>query len=195
MVALPRASEMDRSTLRLVVMGVSGCGKTAVASGLGQWLQLPWTDADDLHSKEAVSRMKAGIALTDEDRWPWLDRVAQSLNSVAASGRNGGNIVACSALKRSYRDHLRARCLGLQFLFLDADRQALVSRLATRVGHYMPATLLDSQLATLDRPGADEADVMAISVDGSRDAVLRRALTALGARTSRETVQPPGAPE
>ncbi|MEY4413907.1 MAG: hypothetical protein RIQ53_1200 [Pseudomonadota bacterium] len=165
---------------RLVVMGVSGCGKTSVAEGLAAALGLQALDADHLHSPEAVARMRAGIALTDEDRWPWLDRIGQRLAAPAAAG-TAGLVVACSALRRIYRDRLRAACPGLRFVFLDGTEAVLAERMAARQGHYMPPSLLASQLRTLERPGADEPDVLTVDLSPPLATVIAHALQALRA--------------
>ena len=144
--------------LSVVVMGVSGTGKSSVAAGLAQLFGLPWVDADDLHVPEAVARMRAGLPLSDEDRWPWLDRVGASLADRTAAPR--GVVVACSALRRAYRDRLRAASPELQFVFLDGSPALVRQRMEQRTGHYMPPALLDSQLKTLERPDASEPGVL-----------------------------------
>ncbi|MDP9604042.1 UNVERIFIED_ORG: carbohydrate kinase (thermoresistant glucokinase family) [Variovorax paradoxus] len=149
--------------LPVVVMGVSGTGKSSVAAGLAQLLGIPWIDGDDLHAPEAVARMRAGLPLADEDRWPWLDRVGANLADRTAAPR--GVAVACSALRRAYRDRLRAASPGLRFVFLDGPPALVRQRMEQRTGHYMPATLLDSQLATLERPDAGEPDVLHTPID------------------------------
>lgn len=137
----------------VVVTGVSGAGKSTVGRALAARLGTVFTDADDLHSRDNVETMASGSPLTDEDRWPWLRRVA------AAAGYSG--VIACSALRRSYRDRLRAESTrALVFVELDAPRDALAARLGRRAGHFMPPTLLDSQLATLERLAPDEPGVV-----------------------------------
>ncbi|MBN2629988.1 MAG: gluconokinase [Rhodobacteraceae bacterium] len=139
-------------TLRLVIMGVSGCGKSSVGLALSYRLGMAWCDGDDLHPTENVEKMRAGQPLTDADRWPWLDRVAAELRVRAPL------IIGCSALKRGYRDRLRAGAGGpLQFVHLTGDRALIAARLAQRQDHFMPFALLDSQLAALEPPGPDEA--------------------------------------
>lgn len=139
-------------SLRIVVMGVSGCGKSSVGAGLAARLGIPYRDGDDLHPPENVARMRAGVPLTDADRWPWLDRVALVL------AREAPVIVGCSALRRAYRDRLRAGAGGLvRFVHLAGNRDLIAGRLSARTGHYMPPGLLDSQFATLEVPGPDEA--------------------------------------
>lgn len=139
-------------TLRVVVMGVSGCGKSSVGEALGRLLDVPYFDGDDLHPAENVAKMAAGVPLTDADRWPWLDRVAAVLAGQAPV------IVGCSALKRAYRDRIRAGAGGpVRFVHLAGSRPVIEARMAARTGHFMPAALLDSQFAALEPPGPDEA--------------------------------------
>lgn len=146
-------------THRIVLMGVSGCGKSSVGQALSARLSIPYIDGDDLHPDSNVEKMRAGIALTDEDRWPWLDRVAHVLATQAPV------IVGCSALRRIYRDRLRAGANGaVQFVHLSGAREVIAARMAQRSGHYMPVALLDSQFAALEPPGPDEA----LTVDISR---------------------------
>ena len=136
----------------VVVMGVSGSGKTTVGAALADALGLPFVDGDALHPAANVAKMAAGIPLDDADRAPWLDAVGAVLAA-------GPVVVACSALKRAYRDRLRAAAPGLELVFLDGSRELLASRMTARPGHFMPASLLDSQLATLERPDPDEHSV------------------------------------
>ncbi|HEU0207106.1 MAG TPA: gluconokinase [Pseudolysinimonas sp.] len=133
----------------VVVMGVSGSGKTTVGAALADALGLPFVDGDALHPEANVAKMAAGIPLDDADRAPWLDAVGRVLAAAPV-------VVACSALKRVYRDRLRAAAPALQLVFLDGSRELLASRMAARPAHFMPTALLDSQLATLERPGPDE---------------------------------------
>ncbi|MEG3165495.1 gluconokinase [Sphingomonas sp. PB2P19] len=135
-------------------MGVSGSGKSTLAAHLAQHLQCPAIEGDDYHAAESVAKMKAGLALDDADRWPWLDRLGAA---IGAAGKGGIAVATCSALKRSYRERLQtAADVPLWFVLLDAAPYELAQRLATRAGHFMPASLLDSQLATLERPAANE---------------------------------------
>ncbi|OXR40771.1 Gluconokinase [Nocardia cerradoensis] len=138
----------------VVVMGVSGTGKSTVGRLLADRLGIPFADADDLHSPANIAKMSAGIALTDEDRAPWLAAVGRWLHD--RMGEETGGVIACSALKRSYRDTLRTAAPGVFFVHLTADREELLARVTGRRGHYMPVALVDSQLQTLEPLDAAE---------------------------------------
>jgi gluconokinase len=138
----------------LVVMGVSGTGKSTIGRGLAEALGLPFVEGDDLHPHANITQMAAGIPLTDADRAPWLDLIAAELDRPA--------VVTCSALKRSYRDRLRRAAPDLVLIYLHGAPELLAARMAQRDGHFMPPALLESQLATLEEPSADEE---AIAVD------------------------------
>jgi gluconokinase len=138
----------------IVVMGVSGVGKTTVASLLAERLGVPGAEADDFHPPANIAKMSAGIPLDDADRQPWLEAIGRWLAERDAEGTGG--VVTCSALKRSYRDILRAASPDVFFLHLTADRALIADRIGHRSGHFMPASLLDSQLATLEPLGPDE---------------------------------------
>jgi len=138
----------------VVVMGVCGCGKTAVGRLLAERLGWPFLEGDEFHPPQNIAKMAAGIPLQDEDRWGWLDTIADRLAQARAERRPV--VVSCSALKRRYRDRLRAGAPGLLFVHLEGDRATILGRMARRTGHYMPASLLDSQLAALEPPGPDE---------------------------------------
>ena len=140
-------------------MGVSGCGKSSVGAALSARLGIPYVEGDALHSQQAVAKMRAGVALTDDDRWPWLDRVAQVLRDRAPV------ILGCSALKRAYRDRIRAGAGGpVTFVHLSGSRALIAARMAARSGHYMPLALLDSQFAALEPPGPEEAITVDIAL-------------------------------
>lgn len=142
---------------RLVIMGVSGCGKSSLAEALAQRWALPFLEGDQFHSPASIAKMAAGIPLTDDDRWPWLDRIGRDMAGV------GGCVASCSALRKAYRDRLRAAAgHSLRFCLIELPREALIERMTLRLGHYMPVSLLDSQLSTLERPGADEPDVLVL---------------------------------
>ena len=138
--------------VRIVVMGVSGCGKSTVARALAERLALPFVEADELHPPRNVAVMAAGTPLTDDDRRGWLHAVAEAL----AQAEVTGVVVACSALKRRYRDLLRASAPGLRLVHLTGPQSLLAERLRSRTGHYMPVSLLQSQIDTLEPPAADE---------------------------------------
>lgn len=160
-------------SLRLVIMGVAGCGKSSVGAALSEQLDIPYRDGDDLHSTEAVEKMRAGIPLDDDDRWPWLDRIADTLRSEAPL------IIGCSALRRVYRDRIRAGAGGeVTFVHLAGDRDIIASRMASRAGHYMPLSLLDSQFATLEKPGPDEA--IEVTIDQPMANIVGEVLSNLG---------------
>ena len=135
-------------------MGVSGSGKSTIGRDLALRLGIPFLEGDDLHPEANVTKMAAGLPLTDADRAPWLDRIAAEIGRPV--------VVACSVLKRGYRDRLRAGAPGLVLVYLHGERDVLASRMARRVGHFMPVDLLESQLATLEPPAPDEH---AIEVD------------------------------
>ena len=163
---------------QIVVMGVSGCGKSTLAGTLAVELGLCMVDGDDLHLPESVAKMRAGVALEDADRWPWLDRIGRYL---ADGGEHPaqGRIVACSALKRAYRDRIRELAPAVRFLFLDGPPGLIRHRLSLRQGHYMQPELLASQLQTLERPEADEADVMTLDIQAEPAQLVAMAIRSL----------------
>ncbi len=159
----------------IIVMGVSGCGKSTLGALLAEALDCSFLEGDAFHAPEAVDKMRAGQPLTDEDRWPWLDRLgAAAAEAVSEKGRV---VLACSALRLAYRDRLRAAIgAGTHFVLLETSRENLFARLENRPGHYMPASLLDSQLATLETPqDCEQALVLASDAPPEilRDTVLR----------------------
>jgi gluconokinase len=159
-------------TLRVVIMGVSGCGKSSVGEGLAARLGIPYHDGDDLHPPANVEKMRTGVPLSDGDRWPWLDRVAEVL------AKDAPVIVGCSALRRVYRDRLRAGAGGpVRFIHLTGSRDLIAGRMAARTGHYMPPSLLDSQFAALEAPGPNEA--LAIDIDQPLGAIISAAAEGL----------------
>lgn len=139
---------------QVVIMGVSGSGKTTLAALLSERLGCAFAEADQFHSAENIAKMSAGEALGDEDRWPWLRRLAAWMVEQARAGRPA--IITCSALKRSYRELLRSDAPRAVFVHLAGSRELIAGRLDRRQGHFMPPSLLDSQLATLEALGPDE---------------------------------------
>ena len=162
----------------VVVMGVSGCGKTTVGRLLARHLEVPFIEGDELHPPRNVELMASGIALTDEDRAGWLDTVAAEL-----ARRPEGAVASCSALRRCYRDRLRRAVPALRFVHLRGERAVLEERLAQRLGHYMPPTLLESQLQTLEPLSADEQP-LELDITEPPEALARRAAQSLGALTA-----------
>ena len=153
---MPEAS-LENPPPVVVIMGVCGCGKTAVGELLAARLGVPFADADHFHPPENVERMRSGVPLDDAARGPWLDRLASLIGDALRDGR--GLVLACSALKRSYRDRLGLSRPGVRLVFLDGDEALIRERLEQRTGHYMPASLLASQCASLERPTAEERPV------------------------------------
>lgn len=152
----PPSRPVPSAGLAIIAMGVSGSGKSTLGALLAGKLDCPFLEGDDFHDARAIAKMSAGRPLDDDDRWPWLDRLGLAVGEALASG--GRVVAACSALRRSYRERLRgAIAAPTRFVLLDASHDELLRRLTVRSDHYMPASLLDSQLATLERPGLDEA--------------------------------------
>jgi gluconokinase len=153
----------------VVVMGVSGSGKSTVGAALAQRLRAPFADADDFHPEANVAKMTAGHALDDDDRRPWLEAIG-----VWLAAHQGGGVMTCSALKRAYRDQLRAHAPDTTFVHLHGERQVITRRQATRPGHFMPASLLDSQFATLE-PLEDDEVGFVVDVDQAVDDIVAEA--------------------
>lgn len=160
----------------VIVMGVSGCGKSTLGALLARTLGCPFLEGDDFHSDEAIDKMRGGHPLSDEDRWPWLDRVGHAAARSIAD--EGAVVVACSALRRCYRDRLRATIeRPVQLILLENSRERLLERLTARPDHFMPVGLLDTQLATLERPQADEHALTLVTEEPPellRDRVMER---------------------
>lgn len=161
-------------TRLLVVMGVSGAGKSTVGRLVADRLGLPFADADDFHPPRNIAKMRRGEPLDDDDRRPWLEAIGAHL----AAHRAGGAVVTCSALKRAYRDRLRAAAPGLRFLHLRGEPALIAARQAARQGHFMPPSLVASQFATLEDT-AGEADVVDLDVAAAPEAIVAAALAAL----------------
>jgi gluconokinase len=161
----------------VVVMGVSGSGKSSVGERLAVRFGLPFVEGDGLHPAANVEKMSKGIPLTDEDRMPWLNTVGGTIAEALARG--GGIVVSCSALKRKYRDRLRASAGGrLSFVYLEGSKALLTARLGIRRDHFMPAALLDSQLKTLEVP-TGEPGVITVNIVGTIDDIVDAAAGAL----------------
>ncbi len=167
-----------RRPLTLIVMGVSGSGKTEVGRRLAGHLKGVFEDGDDFHSEEAKEKMRSGIALDDEDRKPWYARMRSRVLEMRSAGTN--YVLACSALKSVYREWLRDGDSDeeMKFVFLDGDFDLIHNRMAKRQGHYMPVSLLESQFATLEKPG-DE--VLRVSIAGTLDQITSEVLARLNA--------------
>lgn len=159
----------NETSCALVVMGVSGSGKSTIADHLARRLGWRYEDGDSFHPPANVTKMSAGHPLTDEDRWPWLQAIANEIDRLSAAGERA--VVACSALKRAYRDVLVHGRHDVRIVFLDGTEQLIAARLTARKGHFMPPGLLTSQFRTLERPDTDERPVM-VSIDAPVDAIV-----------------------
>jgi gluconokinase len=157
----------------IFVIGVAGCGKSTVAGALAEKVGGVFLEGDEYHSPQNVATMAAGHALTDDMRWGWLGDLAAAADAAANTG--GDVLVACSGLKRAYRDVLRHGSGPCRFIFLDGDKATILARMALRTDHYMPTSLLDSQFETLEPPQSDETDVETISILHAPDAVIATA--------------------
>jgi len=173
----PTMSEATTAAPLVVVMGVSGSGKSTIGLLVADALGVPFIDGDSLHPIGNVTKMAAGTPLTDEDRWPWLALVGEALADAAETGL----VVACSALKRAYRDAILAEAPGAVFLHLSGSREVLSARLEGRSGHFMPISLLDSQLATLEELTDDEPRVV-VDVGAAVPTVVERAVDGIRER-------------
>ena len=178
----------EGAPVTVVVMGVSGSGKTTVAVELAERLGWEFAEGDDFHPRANVEKMAAGHPLDDDDRWPWLRTIGGWIDQREATGRSV--VVTCSALKRSYRDLLRQGRPSVWFAHVTADAELIRERMERRTGHYMPASLLDSQLATLQPLEPDEPGT-AVSGAGTAGEVVDELLAALG----RTAHRPPGSRE
>ncbi len=161
----------------VVVMGVSGSGKSTIGERLARALSGTFIDGDDLHPRANVMKMANGIPLTDEDRAPWLTRINDAVFSLEQRSRIG--VVVCSALKRSYREAIRANNQAVFFLFLDGSKQVILQRIANREGHFMKPQMLASQFDILERPSSDEIDVMTVSLTRSPAEIVNSVLSML----------------
>jgi gluconokinase len=166
--------EAEGSRLVVILMGVAGVGKTTVGVRLAEVLGWRFRDGDEFHSPESVAKMAAGVPLTDEDRWPWVERLRERVEEALEAGE--GLVLACSALRRAYRERLVVDPERVKLVLLWGSRELIAPRLAARRGHFMPAELLDSQLATLEAP----EDALAVEVSEEPDMVVARVLAGLG---------------
>ena len=163
----------------MVVMGVTGSGKTTVGEALARAIPATFVDGDKLHPEANIAKMSAGIPLDDADRWPWLAKVGETLRD-----RPTPVIVGCSALKGAYRDFITERAgVPVLFIYLDGSRELISRRMHERTGHFMPTSLLDSQFATLEVPGKDE-NVIAVPIDAPLEAIVADITAKLGERGS-----------
>ncbi len=161
----------------LIVMGVSGSGKSTVAAALATRLSWSFEDGDRFHPASNVAKMSAGLPLTDEDRWPWLKAIADEIDRVCRAG--GHVVIACSALKRTYRQVLVGDRSDVRIVFLNGSQKLIADRMAHRKGHFMPLDLLDSQFRTLEPPQANE-DPITVSIDAPVEAIVADIVRQLG---------------
>lgn len=156
-----------------ILMGVSGCGKTTVGKKLAGKLNLSFYDADDFHPEKNVKKMESGVPLNDDDRYPWLEILS---DNIARWNKSEGAVLACSALKKSYRDHLRKEInSSVTFIYLKGSKELIYDRLKNREEHYMPSSLLDSQFKTLEEP----EDAITITVDSDLENIIKEIMEQL----------------
>ncbi|AHN72741.1 gluconokinase [Aggregatibacter actinomycetemcomitans] len=161
----------------IILMGVSSTGKTSVGTEVARRLEIKLIDGDDLHPRANIIKMGEGHPLNDEDRAPWLERIRDAAFSLEQKSEMG--IIVCSALKKKYRDQIRHGNRNVKFLFLQGSYDVILERMRQRKGHYMKESMLKSQFDTLEVPGADEPDVIAIDIDASFEEVVARCVQAL----------------
>ncbi|MDX5630136.1 MULTISPECIES: gluconokinase [unclassified Brenneria] len=164
----------------IILMGVSGSGKSSVGVRLAQALHAKFIDGDDLHPRANIQKMAGGTPLNDEDRAPWLERLNDAAYSLYHKNETG--IIVCSALKKRYRERLRRDNEGMTFLYLKGGFDLILARHTARAGHFMPTELLKSQFDALEEPGVDEPDVLTVDIDGSMEEVVNRCVEALRGR-------------
>ncbi|HJT93297.1 MAG TPA: gluconokinase [Mycobacterium sp.] len=164
----------------IVVMGVSGSGKSTVGAALAQRLRVPFGDADDFHPPANIAKMTAGEPLDDDDRYPWLDAIGEWL-----ADHHDGGVMSCSALKRKYRDQLRRHWADIEFVHLSGTPEVIGKRQASRPGHFMPASLLQSQFATLEPLESDERGIT-IDVDQNIDSIVDAYVALSATRTTEQ---------
>ncbi len=176
--------ETDKAPCALVVMGVSGSGKSTIGQTLAHRLGWTFEDGDRFHPASNVAKMSAGQPLTDQDRWPWLRAIAHEIGRVCTAGEHV--VIACSALKRAYREVLVDSRNDVRIVFLKGTQELIADRLAQRKGHFMPPELLASQFRTLEPPGAEEHPVT-VSIDGSVETIVNDIVRQLGAAPASRT--------
>lgn len=167
----------------LIVMGVSGSGKSTIAAALAERLKWTFEDGDRFHPQSNVAKMSAGHPLADEDRWPWLQAIADEIDRVCEAG--GHVVMACSALKRAYREILVHGRSDIRIVFLDGSQTLIADRLARRKGHFMPPGLLDSQFKTLEPPQANEHP-FTVSIDAPVEAIVDNIVTQIAPRSTEQ---------
>lgn len=174
---IPANSDDDSAPSLVIVMGVSGAGKSTVSQALAERCGYVYLDADDFHSAEARAHMAAGKPLTDAMRVPWVEAICQHLRKLAADGTDV--VLAFSGLRKAHREPLRQCGYQTRFLFLDGDRETITARLQARTGHFMPSSLLDSQFASLERPSSAEPDVQVLDITPPLEQLLDQAMRLL----------------
>lgn len=168
---------MMSDVIKCVVMGVCGSGKTSVGKALSEKFGATFIDGDDLHPRANIQKMAAGIPLNDADREPWLERIGDVFFSLQRRSLSG--VIVCSALKKKYRDQIRSGNEGLIFIHLQGPMETILERMAARQGHYMKKEMVQSQFDTLEQPGADEPDVLGVSIEQPLEQVIADAIAAI----------------
>jgi gluconokinase len=171
------SDDAGKNPCALIMMGVSGSGKSTIADRLAERLGWRFEDGDSFHPPSNVAKMRAGHPLTDEDRWPWLQAIADEIDRVCKAGEHA--VIASSALKRAYRDILVHGRTDVRIIFLKGTQELIASRLAQRKGHFMPPGLLDSQFKTLEPPSEIE-NAVTVSIDASVEAIVENIMRQLG---------------
>lgn len=161
----------------IILMGVSGSGKSTIGAAVAREIKAKFIDGDDLHPRANIQKMASGQPLNDEDRAPWLQRLNDAAYSL--NHKNESGIIVCSALKRRYRDLLRKDNDNMVFIYLKGSFETIMARLQARSGHFMPTDLLKSQFDALEEPGADEKDVICVDIDTDVEGVVGRCVAAL----------------